>query len=52
MNLLMMAVQTEYYNAVVKLIDVYGLNVNEVNMFSYSAFLYAKNTKDPRIIDF
>ena len=37
MNLLMTAVQIGYYNAVVKLIDVYGFDVNEVNMFSYSA---------------
>ena len=51
-NLLMRAVRTKYYNAVVKLVDVYGFNVNEANFNGYTPFLYTEQTKDLRIIDF
>lgn len=51
-NLLMKAVQTEYYNAVVKLVDKYGINVNESDAKGNNTFLYASNAKDSRIIDF
>ena len=48
-NLLMRAVRTKFYNAVVKLVDNYGFNVNEVKSL---AFLCTGETEDLRIIDF
>ena len=51
-NLLMRAVQTEYCNAVVKLVDKYGINVNESDAKGNNTFLYASKAKDSRIIDF
>ena len=52
LNLLMRAVQTKFYNAVVKLVDNYGFNVNEVNSFDHTPFLRTEETGDLRIIDF
>ena len=51
-TLLMRAVRTKYYNSVVKLVDVYGFNVNEVNSFGDTPFLHTGETEDLRIIDF
>ena len=45
----MKAVQTEYYNAVVKLVDRYGINVNESDAKGNNTFLYASNAKDSEL---
>ena len=49
----MRAVETEYYNAVVKLDNVYGFDVNETDtQHGYTPFFCAYRAKDPRILDF
>ena len=51
--LLMDAVETVYYNAVARLIDIYGFDVNEVNSNTdgYTPFIKAVKSFDPKMLD-
>lgn len=50
-NLLLEAARRRHYKALIKLIDVYNLDVNDINVCRDTLFLEAYLIKDPKVID-